>query len=229
VTYLSDRPYDEASPRRTETWLLQVMAGAKQRLLLENYAYTTQWGFMHDDRRKMFRDLLARGVSVEFLTNSLESRDSPIFFRSYPSEVNLVRKNMVITAVTGVSETPTDDPGLTPQIDQGATWGTHSKTACIDDRDCFVGSANLDPRSEDINAETGVIVNNNPAFAVAVESGIRHRELDAELLERSGNYQNTPRSQMQGDCPHDVGPTGAQIGNMDVLVRTMEDIGASRM
>jgi cardiolipin synthase C len=220
VVYLSDKPFNEDHSRRTMNWLMRDISEAKNRVLMEN------WTFVPDGRSDVFKNLLKRGVSVELMTNSYESKDNALVYLSYPRQRNFVKKDMNIS---GYSGKPTDDPGLTARNNQGATWGTHAKTACIDDRSCFVGSANLDPRSDDRNAETGIMVYDNPPFAVAVESGIRRRMLDARRLGTQGRYQNTPYAQIHGECAHEVGPTGEQIGNMNSLTEMMEEIAVSRM
>jgi putative cardiolipin synthase len=51
------------------------------------------------------------------------------------------------------------------------TFGLHAKTMVIDSRIAFIGTFNLDPRSENLNTEVGVVIYNDQV-ARAVEAAI---------------------------------------------------------
>jgi putative cardiolipin synthase len=50
-------------------------------------------------------------------------------------------------------------------------FALHAKTMVVDGRVAYIGTYNLDPRSENLNTEVGVIID-NPALAAEVESAI---------------------------------------------------------
>ncbi|MGD0827241.1 MAG: phospholipase D family protein [Desulfobaccales bacterium] len=106
---------------------------------------------------QFFKQLRERGITVKILTNSLASTDVPIAEGGYAH----YRKALLEMGV-GLYE-------LKPNPDRYRFWeriglgsssrGTlHAKTVIIDRKVVFVGSFNLDPRSERLNTEDGIVV-----------------------------------------------------------------------
>lgn len=97
-----------------------------------------------------------RGVAIRILTNSLASNDVPMVHGGYGK----YRKELLeqgielfeVRAVLGNRKTP----GREKFGSAGA--GLHAKSFIYDRRVLFVGSANMDPRSGDLNTEMGLIV-----------------------------------------------------------------------
>ena len=110
----------------------------------------------------------ARGVRVRILTNSLRSNNHLAAHAAYRGHVErLVDHGADLHEVRAQAvdrhrymRLPVDDK----------TLGLHAKLLLVDDDVAFIGSANLDPRSLNINTEVGLI--------------IRSAELNAALRER---------------------------------------------
>src|SRR5688572_3204450 len=125
---------------------------------------------------KAFADLTKRGVEVVILTNSLAANDVPLTHVGYARyRVGLVRAGV-------------DLYELSPAGPQHRAWDAipglshgrlHAKVAVIDDSTVYIGSMNLDPRSESTNTELGIVAH-SPELARDVV-----RIIDAARLESS--------------------------------------------
>lgn len=103
------------------------------------------------------RDEIARGVRYRILTNSLASHDVPAVNAHYKEW----RDDLLIAGAELYEMRP--DAAVRPQVVdtppvEAAFVGLHSKAFVIDDARVFIGSMNLDPRSYNLNAEMGVVV-----------------------------------------------------------------------
>jgi putative cardiolipin synthase len=110
-----------------------------------------------------FTDLCERGVKVTVLTNSLASNDEPLVHTGYARyRVELLRAGVDLYELSPTRVL------LNKRLDlaiPGASAGRlHAKTAVIDRSMVFIGSMNLDPRSDSTNTELGVIIE-SPEFA----------------------------------------------------------------
>jgi putative cardiolipin synthase len=110
------------------------------------------------------RALVARGVSVKILTNSLASTDVAAVHAGYAryrealleAGVELYELRPEATSGQRRSSHPRRD-GWTPG---SSSASLHAKTIAIDGERLFVGSANFDPRSAVLNTEMGIVVEN---------------------------------------------------------------------
>jgi putative cardiolipin synthase len=106
--------------------------------------------------------LVARGVTVGIITNSLAANDVPAVHGGYASyREDLLRRGVALYEVKA-RERP----------ESAARFGSsgaslHTKAFVLDGRRGFVGSFNLDPRSADLNTEMGVLFD-DPAIAADV-------------------------------------------------------------
>ena len=106
------------------------------------------------------RALIARGVKVKVLTNSLASHDVPAVNSHYKQwrkalleagvDLYEVRHDAATKAL--LADTPPTDSEF---------MGFHVKAMVIDRKRVFIGSMNLDPRSVAINSEMGVIIDSS--------------------------------------------------------------------
>ena len=110
-----------------------------------------------------FIDLCKRDVKVMILTNSLASNDEPSVYAGYQRY-----RPELLRAGVDLYELSASRVLLDERLDvavPGTSLGRlHAKTAVIDRTMVFIGSMNLDPRSESINTELGVIIS-SPALA----------------------------------------------------------------
>jgi cardiolipin synthase C len=104
-----------------------------------------------------FDDLCKRDVKVTILTNSLASNDEVVVhagYARYRHELLRAGVNLYELSTTRVLV----DKQLDVAIPGTSTGRLHAKTAVIDRSMSFIGSMNLDPRSDSINTELGIIV-----------------------------------------------------------------------
>jgi cardiolipin synthase C len=122
---------------------------------------------------KLFRRTVARGVRVRISTNSLASTDNLPAFGGYRAQ----RKRLLKMGLEIHEFRP--DPADERQLMQRyaavkgkvPVFALHAKTLVVDSKIVFIGTFNLDPRSENLNTEAGVIIR-NAALARAVEATI---------------------------------------------------------
>ena len=125
-----------------------------------------------------FSDLRRRGVNVTVLTNSLAATDEPLVHTGYVR----YRSELVRAGVELYELSPTRIRGNERIRLPGLSLGSlHAKTAVIDQTMVFIGSMNLDPRSENTNTELG-IVTRCPALAREVVRVI-------DISKRTASYQ----------------------------------------
>lgn len=111
-----------------------VSAAEKEVLILSPYLIPTARA------EKMFKDLTDRGVKVTIITNSLKSTDNVLAQAGYKDA-----KSRIIAMGIELYEFDLVDT-------------SHAKTAVIDGRVAMIGTYNLDPRSDDLNREIGIII-----------------------------------------------------------------------
>ena len=100
-----------------------------------------------------FGDLRERGVKVAILTNSLAATDEPLVHTGYARyRVALLRAGVDLHEISP-TRIQQNDRLLLPGKSLGRL---HAKTAVIDQTTVYMGSMNLDPRSESTNTELGL-------------------------------------------------------------------------
>jgi len=163
-----------------------LMRSAQREILITNAYIIPDASFMGD-----LREAVARGVTVRILTNSLSSHDVP----AVNSHYQRWRKPLVETGASLYELR--FDAALREEVveippNRGEFVGLHTKAMVVDRARAFVGSMNLDPRSEVLNSEMGVVID---SFALA-ENLARRMERDMGganswqvLLEQDGNLR----------------------------------------
>lgn len=146
----------EASANRMPAAFRTVMRSARRELLITNAYIIPDAAFMQD-----LRDLVARGVQVRILTNSLSSNDVPAVNAHYGPH-----RRDLLAAGARLHELRSDaaiqgEVVDTPPVRSGFV-GLHAKAMVVDRSRAFIGSMNLDPRSEIFNAEMGVVIDSPP-------------------------------------------------------------------
>jgi putative cardiolipin synthase len=125
-----------------------------------------------------FSDLRKRGVEVVILTNSLAANDAPIThigYGRYREALLRVGVDLYEISHAGFERKGRD---AVPGLSRGRL---HAKVAVVDDSMVYIGSMNLDPRSETTNTELGIFVH-SPELAHDVM-----RAIDATRLQ--GSYR----------------------------------------
>ena len=106
------------------------------------------------DGVQAFADLRKRGVEVIILTNSLATNDEPLVHFGYARyRASLVRAGIELYELSpgGLQRDAWD---VFPGLSHGRL---HAKTAVIDASMVYIGSMNLDPRSDTTNTELGIL------------------------------------------------------------------------
>jgi putative cardiolipin synthase len=115
------------------------------------------------DGTAMFASLVERGVRVTVVTNALAATDVPAVHSGY----SRYRRALIAAGVELYEVKPTDK-GREERARFGESQASlHAKTLAIDGEQVVVGSMNLDPRSDLLNTEMGVIID-TPVLAARV-------------------------------------------------------------
>jgi putative cardiolipin synthase len=131
------------------TDLLDVLLSAREEVIFISPYYVPGEGGV-----QLVRDLVGKGVRVIILTNSLASNNHVPVHGGYAR----YRKD-VIRAGAELYEARANAARELQEMDEGPDAMTlHTKAFLIDRRYLFVGSLNLDPRSIEINAEMGLLI-----------------------------------------------------------------------
>jgi putative cardiolipin synthase len=129
--------------------LLDVLHSAREEIIFISPYYVPGKGGV-----ELVRQLVDKGVRVIVLTNSLASNNHTPVHSGYAR----YRKD-VIRAGVELYEARANAAGETQGAIEGVeTMTLHTKAFLIDRRYLFVGSLNLDPRSIEINAEMGLLI-----------------------------------------------------------------------
>jgi len=142
-----------------------LMRSARREVLISNAYIIPDEIFIAD-----LRELAARGVQVRILTNSLASHDVPAVNAHYEGW-----RRDILASGAALHELRADAALKaefvdTPPVRSGFV-GLHVKAMVVDRERSFIGSMNLDPRSEVINSEMGVIID-SPALGERLAQGL---------------------------------------------------------
>jgi putative cardiolipin synthase len=129
-----------------------------------------------------FADLRRRGVKVVILTNSFAANDVPVVHIGYARyRVPLLRTGVELYELSR-SGVERDEPVAIPSMSLGRL---HAKAAVLDQSMVYIGSMNLDRRSDSTNTELGIFVQ-CPELARDVARAIDMSRLRSSYLVRFG-------------------------------------------
>jgi putative cardiolipin synthase len=138
---------------RVGTHVAEAIANAKSSVVIES-PYIVPW----QPLLALLEKKLAEGVRVQIVTNSLRATDGVLPYAGYLKyRRRLLRHGVDLREYKG------------PDM-------LHAKTLVIDGRTVFVGSYNLDPRSQNLNAEVMCIAEDEEAAREVTASIDRHLE-----------------------------------------------------
>jgi cardiolipin synthase C len=128
-----------------------MVASARREVLISSPYFVPDAGF-----RKLLRQLVARGVRVEVVTNSLATNNHAIAHTGYKHwRRDLLADGVQLYELREHAALRAEY--VTPPA-SATNLGLHAKAVVVDRRLVFVGSPNIDPRSMVINTEIGVVV-----------------------------------------------------------------------
>jgi putative cardiolipin synthase len=184
ATMVTDSP-DKLLERvgKVERATLAVEMGRRLRAAHREILIITPYYIPQDYGAELAEELLARGVKVVIVTNSLASTNHVPVHSGYAR----YRKRL-LRAGAEIFEVRADIVG------DESEWGhrpemvtLHSKVSVIDRETIFVGSLNFDPRSILINSETGLFIESADAgadFAQSIFDELPRVAYKVELDER---------------------------------------------
>lgn len=155
--------------------LAQLVDSAQEQIVIQS-----PYLVMSSQAKKLFQAALKRGVKVRINTNSLASTDNIQAFSGYRNQ----RDQLVKMGVEIYEYKP--DPQIKqklllhvlPKASKPPVFAIHAKTMVVDTKTVFIGTFNFDPRSQNLNTEVGVIVQNE-SLAKNVQSAIEE-DMQAE-------------------------------------------------
>lgn len=178
-----ERITGEHAERVIASRLAEVVARAEREVLVES-AYFVPGA----DGVALFAGLVARGVRVQVLTNSLAATDVTAVHAGY----SRYRRALLAAGVELAEFRGRPRRRLWHRRDEAAVeTALHAKVLVVDRRYAWIGSFNMDPRSIALNTEVGVLVD-GPSFAAALAAQIES-DLGPEhawrvaLVERGGS------------------------------------------
>jgi putative cardiolipin synthase len=135
--------------------LARLLESAQEEVLIQS-----PYLVLSDNALGLFRRALSRGVRIRISTNSLASTDNLQAFSGYRSQ----RKNLLKMGIELHEFRP--HPPVEREVMQRyavlraspPVFAIHAKTMVTDRTAVFIGTYNLDPRSENLNTEVGVII-----------------------------------------------------------------------
>lgn len=152
------------------------------------------------EAKALFNKLIERGVNIRISTNSLASSDNMQAFSGYRNQRNMLMKMGI--EVYEFRPDAANQETLMRRFHKvqknKPAFSLHAKTVVVDSAKLFIGTFNLDPRSVNLNTETGVIINNE-VLAKQVEAAIKEDMLPQNSWNvRNGNPDTHTSALKQG-------------------------------
>jgi putative cardiolipin synthase len=140
---------DEGRPRLYDDYKAMIASARSEVMISSPY-------FVPDEEfRGLLRDLVAKGVRVVVVTNSLETNNHVVAHTGYKRW-----RREILAAGVELYELRSDAAALSTYVTpptQSSHLGLHAKAVVIDRERAFVGSPNVDPRSMVLNTEIGIV------------------------------------------------------------------------
>ncbi len=152
----------------TAETLAGLVGGAQSSVVIQS-----PYLVLSDRAIEVFRKAAERGVRVRISTNSLASTDNIQAYSGYRNQ----RKKLLALGLEIHEYRP--DPEIQLKLMPRARaaskkrpiFAIHAKSMVVDSKLAFVGTYNLDPRSENLNTEVGVVIH-DAELARSVEQSI---------------------------------------------------------
>jgi cardiolipin synthase C len=137
--------------------LAQLVENAQAEIIIQS-----PYLVMSSQAKKLFKAAIKRGVSVRINTNSLASTDNMQAFSGYRNQRDALIKMGV--EIFEFKPNPQIKQTLIkhnlPENAKPPIFAIHAKTMVVDSEKVYIGTFNFDPRSQNLNTEVGVIVQN---------------------------------------------------------------------
>lgn len=125
------------------------------------------------DAWKLLRSAVERGVKVKISTNSLSSTDNLAAYSGYARQrYRLIKSGFELYEFKPNASIRSEIINRYAELkDKPPTFAIHAKSLVVDGKTGYIGSFNFDPRSENLNTETGIFFD-NPELAQRLEAAI---------------------------------------------------------
>lgn len=134
-----------------------------------------------------FSDILSKGVEVKLLTNSLNSTDVPIGAAAFDREaMKWIKKGMKPYVYKGGRP---KDYAIMPSFNENSRFAVHAKTLIFDNKDTYIGTYNLDPRSANYNTELMIACEDSPEIATKVKADIEKRMENSIFIDSKASFK----------------------------------------
>lgn len=149
--------------------LAALLQGAQREVVIQS-----PYLVLSDRALELFQGLRSRGITVRINTNSLASTDNLPAFSGYRQQ----RRRLLAMGLQ-IHEYRPDAQVQRAMMQQRVVmprgpqpiFSLHAKTVVIDGRITYIGTYNLDPRSENLNTEVGAVIH-DAGVARAVRAAI---------------------------------------------------------
>jgi putative cardiolipin synthase len=186
---------EEARAMSVQMNIMDRVAESKQEVLISSPYFVP--GTVGVDE---FANLRRRGVKVVILTNSFAANDVPVVHIGYARyRVPLLRTGVELYELSR-ADVERDEPVAIPRMSVGRL---HAKAAVVDRTMVYIGSMNLDPRSDSTNTELGIFVR-CPELARDVSRAIDMSRLHSSYLVTFGPDGRSLEWRLMGKEPEEI-------------------------
>lgn len=175
--FVSDEPMKAKLPLEDRSGVLKALVPAMNAAQHE-VALISPYFVPGERGTAYLQAMTARGVDLRILTNSLAATDVAAVHGGYMR----YRPTLLEHGVKLWELKPTGTGTANFSLAGSSGSSLHTKAVIIDDRQAFVGSYNIDPRSTSLNNEQGVLAS-HPALAAEL-TALFERQLSGELAWR---------------------------------------------
>ena len=149
--------------------LAEIISNAKETIVIQS-----PYLVLSEEAKKLFNEVVKRGVKIIISTNSLASTDNFQAFSGYKSQRDeIIEMGIDIYEYKPYPSIQNEIIERYPSIKNNRpVFAIHAKTMIIDSQTIYVGTYNLDPRSQNLNTEVGIIATNK-ILAKHIEKMVR--------------------------------------------------------
>ena len=176
VQFISDIPgkntnqFSLEGGGRSTLALAKLVKRAKTKIVIQS-----PYLILSDEAIRLFGETIQRGVKIQINTNSLAATDNIQAFSGYKNQ----RQSLLDMGIEIYEYRP--HPQIQTQLleryplikSKNPVFALHAKTMIIDSTIVFIGTYNLDPRSENLNTEVGIITDNQELAKLVEQTVLR--------------------------------------------------------
>ena len=190
IGFATDSPIGKGKVRELSREIARKISAVENSLfLISPYFILTQ------KQKKTLTKLLRKNISVSILTNSLYSTNSPPNALVFATRIKgLLREGVEAFVYSG--DSLTEDDYFNQEI-QESHYGLHGKALIFDDHSFFIGSHNLNPRSESFDLEIGIFCSNSPRLAQGLRDRLKTLQDHSIRLNKKGGYPLFERTSLR--------------------------------